>query len=216
MALSEKKSNLALARERMYHDLIFECAEQLFAEKGFDECAVQDIASEAGISLKTLYATFPGKDDIYREILAVRAQGLVDASVLADPSRPALELLSQGIRSVVEYLIEQRAFFKILAREGQSWGLHSRGADGLEAAKAGLNIVAGIVEQGLEEGVFLPADPRLLAASVTALLQVQLLGLLERDAEPDPNALADEILVSLRRLLCGSDLATAGDETPEA
>jgi AcrR family transcriptional regulator len=204
------------ARERMYHDLIFECAERLFAEKGFDDCAVQDIAAEAGISLKTLYATFPGKDAIYREIVAMRSQGLLEASALADPSQPALELLSTGVRRIVGYLIEQRAFFQILAREGQSWGIHPRSTGGREAASAGLSIVVGLVEQGLAEGVFLPADPKILGASVTALLQVQLMGLLERDPDPDPDAMADEILVSLRRLLCGGDGVDGQAETRSA
>ena len=67
----------------MYHDLVFDCAERVFAEEGFAESTMQDLAAEAGISLKTLYATFPGKDEIYREILAVRGGGLLDAISLA-------------------------------------------------------------------------------------------------------------------------------------
>ncbi len=62
----------------MYHELVFECAERVFAEEGFAESTMQDLAAEAGISLKTLYATFPGKDEIYREILAKRGDGLLD------------------------------------------------------------------------------------------------------------------------------------------
>src|SRR5262249_13217196 len=62
--MKKKNSNLEAARSRMYHDLIFECAERVFAEKGFDESTMQDVAAEAGISLKTLYATFPGKNEI--------------------------------------------------------------------------------------------------------------------------------------------------------
>ena len=73
-----KKSNLAAARARMYHELVFESAERVFAEEGFYTATMQDLANEAGISLKTLYATFEGKDDIYREILRVRGAGLAE------------------------------------------------------------------------------------------------------------------------------------------
>ena len=76
--MKKKNSNLEAARTRMYHDLIFECAERVFAEKGFDESTMQDVASEAGISLKTLYATFPGKNEIYTEIQAVRGMAFLD------------------------------------------------------------------------------------------------------------------------------------------
>ena len=45
--------------------------------------------------------------------------------------------------------------------------------------------------------------------AVNALLQAQLARLLDRDGDPDPDAIADEILVSLRRLLCGDDRTDA-------
>ena len=38
---------------------------------------MQDIAAEAGISLKTLYASFAGKNEINREIHEVRGGDLV-------------------------------------------------------------------------------------------------------------------------------------------
>ncbi|MAE96515.1 MAG: hypothetical protein CL910_17855 [Deltaproteobacteria bacterium] len=203
MPRTRKKSNLAAARARMYHELIFDCAERVFAEQGFDESTMQDVAAEAGVSLKTLYATFPGKDDIYRAILEVRSQGLLDASVSADPERPALEILAEGMHGIVAYFIEHPDFFRILTREGSAWGLHPRGHAGQKGALAGAQLVTQVVEQGMKEGVFLAADPRLATASVTALLQVQLAVLLEDDAEP--TAVADQILVYLRRLLCGND-----------
>ena len=90
MARPSKKSNLAAARARMYHELIFECAERVFSEQGFDDSTMQDVAAEAGVSLKTLYATFPGKDDIYREILEVRSHGLLEVSSQADPGSPGV------------------------------------------------------------------------------------------------------------------------------
>ena len=203
MPRTRNKSNLAAARARMYHELIFDCAERVFAEQGFDESSMQDVAAEAGVSLKTLYATFSGKDDIYQEILEVRSQGLLEASVPADPERPALEILGEGIHGVVRYFIEHPAFLRILTRDGQAWGLNTRGQAGQKGALAGAQLVTGVVEQGMKEGSFLKADAQLVAASVTALLQVQLSVLLDSDAEPD--AVADQILVYLRRLLCGGD-----------
>ena len=70
----------------MYHDLVFEAAECVFGEKGFDHATMQDVASEAGISLKTLYAAFPGKQDLYEEIQLVRGAAFV-AQVLEASSR---------------------------------------------------------------------------------------------------------------------------------
>jgi AcrR family transcriptional regulator len=203
---TRKKSNLAAARARMYHDLVFECAERVFAEEGFAESTMQDLAAEAGISLKTLYATFPGKQDIYHAILAERGAGLLAAiGRVHQVEGSALERLAAGIRGIVAYLIEHERFFRILLQEGQAWGLDPRGEEARSAWQAGLEAVRSVLAEGIESGELLPGDPDLLAPTVNAILQVQLAGLLERSDEPDPETISDVILSSLRRLLCGRE-----------
>lgn len=206
MPRDRKKSNLAVARARMYHDLVFECAERLFAEEGFNESSMQDLAAEAGISLKTLYATFPGKDDIYREILKERGTGLMQAiEATRDAEGSATERLAVGIRGIVAYLVEHEQFFRILLQEGRAWGLDPRGEDARASWQAGLDAMREVLTQGMESGEFLPGDPDLLAPTVNAVLQVQLAGLLEREAEHDVDAISEQILRTLRRLLCGGE-----------
>src|SRR4029450_326972 len=97
--MKKKNSNLEAARTRMYHDLIFECAERVFSERGFDECTMQDVASEAGISLKTLYATFPGKNEIYAEIQAVRGMAFLERVRGGASEGSALGKLEHALRA---------------------------------------------------------------------------------------------------------------------
>jgi AcrR family transcriptional regulator len=188
----------------MYRDLVFECAERVFAEEGVAESSMQDLAAEAGISLKTLYATFPGKQDIYREILAERGAGLVAAVDRASRAEgTALERLRIGLRDIVRYLMEHERFFRILLQEGHAWGLDPRSGSGRESWESGLSILTDVLKQGIASGEFLPADPDLLAPTINAILQVQLSRLLAREEEPDADAIADEILVTLDRMLRG-------------
>jgi AcrR family transcriptional regulator len=211
LSRNRKKSNLAAARARMYRDLIFECAERVFAEAGYAESSMQDLAAEAGISLKTLYATFPGKQDIYDAILAERAVGLLAAiGRVHETPGGALERLAAGIRGIVAYLVEHERFFRILLQEGQAWGLDPRGEEARATWQAGLEAVRGVLAEGIESGELLPGDPDLLAPTVNAILQVQLAGLLERSDEPDPDAISEQILGSLRRLLCGREADASG------
>ncbi len=207
----KKKSNLATARARMYRDLVFECAERVFAEKGFSESSMQDLAAEAGISLKTLYATFPGKDDIYKEILSVRGLGLLKAigDVSQAEATTALARIEIGIRGIVGFLMEHQRFFRILFQEGQAWGLNPRGEEARATWEAGLVTVREILVGGIESGEFLPADPDLLAPTVSAVLQVQLAGLLDRGDEIDSDVISGQIVETLRRLLCGGDRKSA-------
>ena len=64
-----------------------------------------------------------------------------------------------------------------------------------------MDAMIAIVKQGQREGAFRPADPELIAPAVNAVLQVQLAGLLERTEDPDADALADQVLVPILRLL---------------
>ena len=206
MPRPRKKDRLETARARMYHDLIFENAERLFAEEGFAESSMQDLAAESGVSLKTLYATFTGKDEIYREIVTVRGTGLL--AVMAEASEgegSALQRLRDGVHAIVVYLVEHQPFFRILLQEGQAWGLNPRGARVREAWTAGLVAVRRILEDGIASGEFLPGDLDLLTPTVNAVLQVQLAGLLDRPGEADPDAMTDAILVTLQRMLCGAE-----------
>src|SRR5258705_8368834 len=209
-SIKKKNSKLEAARSRMYHDLIFECAERVFAEKGFDECTMQDVAAEAGISLKTLYTAFPGKNEIYAEIQAVRGIAFLDR-VRGAGEGNALEKLEAGLRAFVSFLVEHDAYRRILLREGHAWGLDPTTENTRENWRAGVSHVAAVLRQGMDEGVFHEGDAELLAASVTALMQVQLGGRLFR-AGNQANAaeIAEGTLVVLRRMLCVDSDAPSG------
>ncbi len=203
MSRPRKKSNLAAARARMYHELVFECAERVFAEEGFDTATMQNLASEAGISLKTLYATFEGKSDIYREILQVRGAGLADSiRDIAAGEGSALERLERGLGAAISYLIEHRAFFRILLQEGRAWGLDPKTDEASEAWKVGIETMRVVIADGIAAGELAECDIELLAPTVNALLQVQLAGLLDRAGnDPDSDAITRAIMVSVTRLL---------------
>jgi len=201
--MKKKNSNLEAARTRMYHDLIFECAERVFAEKGFDECTMQDVASEAGISLKTLYATFPGKNEIYAEIQAVRGIAFLDRVRAGGAGGSALDKLEAGLRAFVSFLVDHDAYRRILLREGHAWGLDPTTENTREYWRAGVDHVSAVLRQGMDEGVFHEGDPELLAATVTSVMQVQLAGRLFRAGnQPDAEEIASGTLVVLRRMLC--------------
>jgi hypothetical protein len=119
----------------------------------------------------------------------------------------ALAKIEVGIRGIVGFLMEHQQFFRILLQEGQAWGLNPRGEEARTTWEAGLVTVREILVGGIESGEFLPADPDLLAPTVSAVLQVQLAGLLDRGDETDSEVISGQIVETLRRLLCGENQA---------
>jgi hypothetical protein len=120
-----------------------------------------------------------------------------------------MDRIAVGVRGIVGYLIEQERFFRILVQEGHAWGLNPRGQEARESWEAGQSVVRELLVDGIASGELLPADPDLLAPTVNAILQVQLAGLLDRSGTPDPDAISEQILATLRRLLCGTDAEPA-------
>ncbi len=52
-------------------NLILESALELFADRGYEGVSVQDIAAAVGIKAASLYAHFPGKEGIFRDVFAL-------------------------------------------------------------------------------------------------------------------------------------------------
>jgi AcrR family transcriptional regulator len=164
---------------------------------------MQDVASEAGISLKTLYATFPGKNEIYSEIQMTRGLAFLAAVRDGAGEGSPMERLEGGLRAFVAFLLEHESFQRILLREGRAWGLNPNTQHAREAWRAGTDYVASVIRRGIDDGIFHDGDPELLAISVMAVMQVQLAGLLQKVGPAvDPEVIAEEILVLLRRMLC--------------
>ena len=81
MSKSPASNRIREARREMYRRVITEAAEAVFSEKGFADARMSDVALEAGISLKTLYATFTGKLELFEAIRAVRIEEVMALSV---------------------------------------------------------------------------------------------------------------------------------------
>jgi len=204
MKKARRTTHLAVARERMYQDLILKCAERVFAEHGFDGATMQAIAGEAGISLKTLYATFRGKEETFREIRKQRASEFLEHVARSAGGGAFMERLVRGVRAYVDFLLGHRDYFRIQIREAHGWGLDPAN-DSRDQWRSGLQVQAALVREGIAAGMFHDGDPELTAATAIAIMQVQLAGLVERAPALDTDAISREIVLQLMRYLCKAE-----------
>jgi AcrR family transcriptional regulator len=195
-------TRLADARARMYHDLIFESAEHVFGAKGFDGATMQEIAEEGGVSLKTLYATYQSKRDLFAQIMYDRASDFMAAmrAALAGDDGP-LARVGRGVSAYSEFLFDHEDWLRIHLRTRIAWAF--RPADEATALqwRQGHEDFARVLSEGIELGVFYAGDAEEMAILAQAIMQVQVARAVER-GEQDPAAVADAIMLQLRRLLC--------------
>ncbi len=199
-------SRLDDARSRMYRDLIFESAEFVFGRKGFEGATMQEIASEAGVSLKTVYASFPGKQDIFSEIMEVRGRAMSEAVAKTyTAARNPIEKLTGGARAFVQFLFEHADWMRIHVRSRLSWAVRPEDPATRALWDEGLAAQSAMIREGIEAGLFWAEDPLEMALIVQALTKVQVSHAVE-SGETDANAVADRLIERLLRLVCKNEI----------
>ena len=95
------------ARNEVYRQHVLEAAEQVFAERGFEQAKVQEISKLAGLSMGTIYGLFPGKTELFRALLEDRGREVLDlvreVTARNGPARATLDAL---IELYVGYFVE--------------------------------------------------------------------------------------------------------------
>lgn len=194
----------------MYRELVLECAERVFAQSGYHDSKMQEVAAEAGISLGTLYATFPSKRDVFDALHEFRGRQFlerVEPCVLAPG--PAREALARAVEAFVGFLTEHPDYFRVDLREGRSWAIGD--VEASPAFQAGIRDWTALMERGIAEGVFHDEEPALMATLAFGLMQVLLAALLARDEASDPAVLSARVLTQLERALCPPEVLAKVD-----
>jgi AcrR family transcriptional regulator len=84
-AMTGQATGLRARKKQETREALTRAALELFAERGYDETTLAEIAEAAGVSTRTIFAYFPGKEDI----LFCKTQTMLDALAAALANRPA-------------------------------------------------------------------------------------------------------------------------------
>ncbi|WP_421081636.1 TetR/AcrR family transcriptional regulator, partial [Serratia fonticola] len=137
---------------------ILQAASELFQEIGYESTSVDSIVRSAGIAKGTFYYYFKSKD----EVLAALAQQLcaemvARSQIIADdPQLGAIEKFCAIIAAQNQTVEAGQALVEDLHRP-ENCALHER--SNIETVLAFGPILATVVEQGNQEGVFQVDDP---------------------------------------------------------
>ena len=94
LQLREKRSEMMISE-------LEAVALRLFEERGFGEVTVEEIASEAHISVRTFYRYFPGKEDVLQVQIERRSAALEIALAARPADEPPLHSLRLALEEVV-------------------------------------------------------------------------------------------------------------------
>lgn len=175
---------------------ILAAAAELFARQSYQKTSMKDLAERADMSVGRLYSYFPGKEDIYRQLLVMYLTEMhrkMDEAGL--PTDPPLEQLRKRVAAAITHFGDHVDFLKIynnespIACEGilRRELIHNRE----EAAK--------LFAKAMEQGDIGRDDPAILSAvligSVHELMHT-LAELGDVTAFGDVTAIVDRIIIA--------------------
>jgi len=103
----------------VYREAFLDAAERVFGKHGFAGARMADIARAAGVATGTIYNYFDSKDEVFRSLIELRADGFLDhirteVLAIADPS----ERLEKLVCSSFEFLSDHTTVGTIFAELG--------------------------------------------------------------------------------------------------
>lgn len=168
------------AREALYREHIFQVAERIFADAGYENARMQEVAAAAGVSLGTLYSSFEGKAGLYRAILITRGQQMferVQAAIrqLAGEAESIPKLL-RLMEAHLRFFMEHPPYLRMQLLEGHVWydAAARPSREEQQLWTQGLGLLQAVFEWGARANLLVPDDPADQARMLLAVQQTRL------------------------------------------
>ena len=134
-------------------DEITRAACAVFAEKGFQNSTMRDVAEATGILAGSLYHHYKSKDDLLVEVLKrFYADSIEDISRIVDEADDPVEAIPKLIALAVHYTVERRDEATIMENDAPYLAQLPAFAFVFEAAAEAERLWLGVLEQAREAG----------------------------------------------------------------
>jgi AcrR family transcriptional regulator len=136
---------------------ILQTAQKLFADNGFRETNLNDVAIQLGFRRQAVYHYFPSKDDILYELIDRAGQAIATSALpIMDAKTPPAEKLAEVVRNHVRQLLTNVDIFRVQFSE--LFKLDSDRADELRRdMMTYVRRVADVIKAGQKDGTFIDA-----------------------------------------------------------
>ena len=166
---------------------IFETSLKIFSEKGYDATSIEEITATVGVAKGTLYYHFSSKEEIFNFLIEEGMKLLIN-SIEIKISR--CDNVLDKIKAVS--LIQLKAVKKyenlLTIVMSQTWGNETRNVFCKEKVIEYIEVIKGIVQEGVDNGDIVKCDAEILASEIfsltcSTLIYKRKIGLEEIDIE---------------------------------
>jgi AcrR family transcriptional regulator len=173
--VTDQATGLRQRKKQATREALVRAAMELFVERGYDETTLAEIAEAAGVSTRTIFAYFPGKEDILFSAYRSMRDALVQAFEQRPAGTDALTALRDFILSSAHEKTELDHKLGCVIDADPTLASHRR---------ARLGELREVLAAAIAEDLGVPAGdrrPQIAAASLTAAFEV-----LEQEGNSQP------------------------------
>jgi len=184
--IAEKKRRGARRRARTRADIL-SAAREVFAERGYHNTGIAEIARRADVAVGTFYLYFHDKDEAFQTLLQEgfeETRGRVMEAVAQEADGSTLPVV---IRAILHHAYEQRTLFRIALAGGEQFTATSR----VQTAIA--EIIATVLEDAHKQAALIGYDLPILTTLVTGMITQGIAWWFEHDT-PDPETMANQLI----------------------
>jgi AcrR family transcriptional regulator len=179
-------TRLPAARRRRQ---LLEVALRVFAEKGYHDASMNDIAEAAGVTKPVLYQHFTSKRELFTELLGDVGRELQDniTKAVAAANGPR-EMVELGFASYFSYVSRHRDAFKLFYGGGLA-----RDAEFAELVGQVERTIAGHVAALIEIAGLSPSQRQVLGHGIVGMIEGASIHWLNSNSDADPATLAQQL-----------------------
>ncbi len=150
---------------------ILQAALDVFAERGLARARVEDIAARAGVSKGTVYLYFSGKEELFIEAIRDKVARTLEGLASAAPAGPSTVRLDGFLEAHWAHLRRPQfaSMYRLIMAELHQFPELTRFYAEEVSGKV-IELLAGILGDGVERGEFRSVDPFVTARIIVSQL----------------------------------------------
>ncbi|MGE0680103.1 MAG: TetR/AcrR family transcriptional regulator [Candidatus Binatia bacterium] len=168
-ATQQNAKDVGMSRREVIEEHLLEVAAQRFANAGYRQTTLEDIARHAGVAKASMYRYFENKQELLAKIFIKVANTLASSlqPLLTEPLAPE-EKLKRTLRELLRTIGENVAFYTVFYSEEADLPqrLHAEIADIRQRFFANME---RIFAEGMEQGAFRQMDVKLTVYAITGM-----------------------------------------------
>lgn len=183
--------------------VIYQAAVEVFAEYGFDQAKMDDIAQMAGVAKGTIYYHFSSKEELFTGLMNEGIQKLIDNTQYhIDLHESPVEQLKALTEAHLQFFVYNGKLAKLLLNE--VFGAKERQRQFRLKLRAYMQLIENVLLKGIEKGELDVKHPAEMASSIfgaASVMALQKIYSLDEPRKEEIEQLMPIMLQTLHQLL---------------